>query len=63
MSSSSYIAGCVEVPNIQCAGYLPEKDKSGKEVWPRGDEHAWKEGMRGTKKGGMSYMHHVCAWI
>lgn len=26
-------------------GYLPEKDSSGKEQWPLGDEKTWKEGM------------------
>jgi starch phosphorylase len=28
-------------------GYLPEKDESGKEKWPRGDEKVWKNGLRG----------------
>ncbi|KAG6910455.1 hypothetical protein DXG01_010380 [Tephrocybe rancida] len=28
-------------------GYLPEKDASGKEKWPRGEEEIWKSGMRG----------------
>jgi starch phosphorylase len=28
-------------------GYLPEKDESGKEKWPRGDEKVWKDGLRG----------------
>lgn len=27
-------------------GYLPEKDeKTGKEIWPRGDESTWKKGL------------------
>jgi len=35
-----------------CApGYLPEKDASGKEKWPRGDEKVWKAGMRVVDKG------------
>ncbi|KIO32940.1 glycosyltransferase family 35 protein [Tulasnella calospora MUT 4182] len=29
-------------------GYLPEKDEGGKEIWPRGDEAAWKSGLRGV---------------
>jgi starch phosphorylase len=34
-------------------GYLPEKDKSGKEIWPRGDEKVWKAGLADVqvKKG------------
>jgi len=31
-------------------GYLPEPDASGKEPWPRGDEQAWKAGLRGVDK-------------
>ncbi|KAG9310893.1 glycosyltransferase family 35 protein [Chiua virens] len=27
-------------------GYLPEKDESGKERWPRGEETVWKDGYR-----------------
>ena len=27
-------------------GYLPETDKQGKEVWPRGEEAVWKAGIR-----------------
>ncbi|KAF8488889.1 glycosyltransferase family 35 protein [Gautieria morchelliformis] len=27
-------------------GYLPETTKDGKEIWPRGDEAAWKAGLR-----------------
>ncbi|EGO28736.1 glycosyltransferase family 35 protein [Serpula lacrymans var. lacrymans S7.9] len=27
-------------------GYLPERDASGKEKWPRGDEKTWKDGLR-----------------
>ncbi|KAG8992022.1 Non-essential glycogen phosphorylase [Tulasnella sp. 427] len=30
-------------------GYLPEETKDGKEVWPRGDEAAWKSGIRGVE--------------
>ncbi|KAF8963280.1 glycogen phosphorylase [Flammula alnicola] len=30
--------------------YLPEKDASGKDKWPRGDEKAWKDGMRNVDK-------------
>jgi starch phosphorylase len=30
-------------------GYLPEKDEGGKEIWPRGDEAAWKSGFRGVE--------------
>ncbi|KLO16468.1 glycosyltransferase family 35 protein [Schizopora paradoxa] len=29
-------------------GYQPDKDASGKEIWPRGDEKTWKEGIRGV---------------
>ncbi|KII90237.1 glycosyltransferase family 35 protein [Plicaturopsis crispa FD-325 SS-3] len=28
-------------------GYIPEKDETGKEKWPRGDEAVWKRGTRG----------------
>ena len=31
-------------------GYLPEKDVSGKEKWPRGEEKVWREGMRTIDK-------------
>lgn len=39
------------------SGYLPEKDATGKDKWPRGDEKIWKAGIRGLDKGsrGMSY--------
>ena len=33
------------------AGYTPETDEKGKERWPRGDEKAWKAGLRGVDKG------------
>ncbi|KAH7912064.1 glycosyltransferase family 35 protein [Hygrophoropsis aurantiaca] len=32
-------------------GYLPEKDKEGKETWPRGEEKVWKEGLRQLDTG------------
>ena len=32
-------------------GYLPEKDASGKEKWPRGDEKTWKDGLRPLDTG------------
>jgi len=32
-------------------GYLPEKDASGKEKWPLGNEKVWKAGMRTVDKG------------
>lgn len=32
-------------------GYFPEKDATGKEVWPIGDEKVWKAGMRGVDAG------------
>lgn len=32
-------------------GYLPEKDAEGKEKWPRGDEAAWKSGIRSIDTG------------
>lgn len=32
-------------------GYIPDKDPSGKEIWPRGDEKTWKEGLRGVDSG------------
>lgn len=31
-------------------GYLPEVDESGKEKWPRGEEKAWKAGIRGPDR-------------
>ncbi|TDL27001.1 glycosyltransferase family 35 protein [Rickenella mellea] len=31
-------------------GYFPEKDASGKEIWPRGDENVWKDGTRAIDK-------------
>ncbi|KAG6879580.1 hypothetical protein C0992_001194 [Termitomyces sp. T32_za158] len=44
-------------------GYLPEKDASGKEKWPKGDETVWKAGMRGldTDVGSItkSFVNHV----
>lgn len=32
-------------------GYLPELTKDGKEVWPKGDESTWKQGLRGVSTG------------
>ncbi|KAG8974355.1 Non-essential glycogen phosphorylase [Tulasnella sp. 425] len=32
-------------------GYLPEKTEDGKEIWPKGDEAAWKSGLRGVETG------------
>lgn len=44
-------------------GYLPEKDEEGKEVWPRGDESAWKSGLRAVETDEdsitKSIVHHV----
>ncbi|KAG6830923.1 hypothetical protein H0H92_013851 [Tricholoma furcatifolium] len=44
-------------------GYLPEKDASGKEKWPRGDETVWKTSMRGPDKDiesiTKSFVNHV----
>ncbi|KJA26532.1 glycosyltransferase family 35 protein [Hypholoma sublateritium FD-334 SS-4] len=31
-------------------GYTPEKDASGKDQWPRGDEGVWRDGMRTVDK-------------
>ncbi|KDR78010.1 hypothetical protein GALMADRAFT_244981 [Galerina marginata CBS 339.88] len=31
-------------------GYLPEKDASGRDKWPRGDEKVWKDGIRAVDK-------------
>ncbi|KAF8200227.1 glycogen phosphorylase [Pholiota molesta] len=31
-------------------GYLPEKDASGKDKWPRGDEKTWKDGQKTVDK-------------
>lgn len=36
---------------VVATGYLPEKDASGKDKWPRGEEKAWREGMRSIDKG------------
>lgn len=33
------------------SGYLPEKDDSGKEKWPRGEEEVWKDGYRKLDTG------------
>lgn len=33
------------------SGYLPEVDETGKEKWPRGEEKAWKAGIRGPDRG------------
>ena len=35
-------------------GYLPEKDASGKDKWPRGEEKVWREGMRTIDRGEFS---------
>ena len=32
-------------------GYHPEKDESGKEKWPRGEENVWKDGYRHLDTG------------
>ncbi|KZS95388.1 glycogen phosphorylase [Sistotremastrum niveocremeum HHB9708] len=42
-------------------GYLPDKDKSGKEIWPRGDEKTWKDNLRGISNGTLStsIVNHV----
>ncbi|KAG6900188.1 hypothetical protein C0993_001704 [Termitomyces sp. T159_Od127] len=44
-------------------GYLPEKDASGKEKWPKGDEKVWKAGMRGldtdVESITKSFVNHV----
>ena len=34
------------------AGYQAEKDETGKEKWPIGDESTWKAGLRGVDTGG-----------
>ena len=39
-------------------GYLPETDSLGKEKWPRGDEKAWKNAMRGLDTG--TFDPHLC---
>lgn len=31
---------------IGISGYLPDKDESGKEKWPKGEEVVWKDGYR-----------------
>jgi starch phosphorylase len=36
---------------IVATGYLPEKDASGKDKWPRGEEKVWREGMRTIDRG------------
>jgi hypothetical protein len=33
------------------SGYLPEKDASGKEKWPKGEEEVWKDGYRKLDTG------------
>ncbi|KAI5120630.1 hypothetical protein M0805_009390 [Coniferiporia weirii] len=44
-------------------GYIPDKDASGKEIWPRGDEKTWKENMRtldaGERDISKSVVNHV----
>lgn len=41
------------------AGYLPDKTGAdGKEVWPIGDEKAWKSGLRSVERG-----WRVCAHV
>lgn len=32
-------------------GFIPETDETGKEKWPKGDEKAWRDGMRSVDKG------------
>ena len=44
-------------------GYLPEKDASGKEKWPLGDEKVWKAGMRTVDKGLWSYFPPTSIWV
>ena len=46
LSSSSF-----ESFIVVAIGYLPEKDASGKDKWPRGEEKVWREGMRTIDKG------------
>jgi len=46
-SSSSSFKLLIVAPT----GYLPEKDASGKDKWPRGEEKVWREGMRTIDKG------------
>ena len=36
---------------VVTTGYLPEKDASGKDKWPRGEEKVWREGMRTIDRG------------
>ncbi|CAA7263964.1 unnamed protein product [Cyclocybe aegerita] len=44
-------------------GYLPEKDASGREKWPKGDEKTWKAGLRSVDKDvdaiTKSFVNHV----
>ncbi|KAF8439940.1 glycosyltransferase family 35 protein [Boletus edulis BED1] len=44
-------------------GYLPEKDDSGKEKWPKGEEQVWKDGYRGldtdVRSITRSFVNHV----
>ena len=47
MSSSSSFEPLIVV----ATGYLPEKDASGKDKWPRGEEKVWREGMRTIDRG------------
>jgi glycogen phosphorylase len=41
---------CVLSTNTQ-TGYFPDLDAAGKEKWPRGEETAWKNNMRGLDTG------------
>ena len=36
---------------VVATGYLPEKDESGKDKWPRGEEKVWRDGMRTIDRG------------
>ena len=42
---------CLSYFIVVATGYLPEKDASGKDKWPRGEEKVWREGMRTIDRG------------
>lgn len=45
------LSSSFELLIVVATGYLPEKDASGKDKWPRGEEKVWREGMRTIDRG------------
>ena len=50
-SESNDVIDSAHIDHGIVSGYIPEKDDSGKEKWPRGEEEVWKDGYRKLDTG------------